>query len=196
MKGLNSEAVKQVYRACRALKWIVPLACCISTTGLGCQGGQRGVQLKDSHGESQAVELGIPEPKRQLTRVQSLSGGSHNHCLPESVISVLADGSVYCSSKKKVHQECPPPFRHQGNIPVAQADSLINVLRDEVRLVSKTEEMCTGGWASIDFFDRENGLYYSVDTLCRSDEVLTESRRILRDIWAKVCAGNVGPSES
>lgn len=160
----------------------------------GCVPEHKGVTLKPSHGAAFNKDLGIPQEKQALSRVEWLAGGSSNQCLPTIKLAVLGDGTVFCWRTALINNECPDPFTHQGQIPASQAQAMIADTRDEMRASDPEDsEGCAGGWGAMSLLDREKSRYYNIELSCQPESLMQQNRQKARDIWAQVCQGNVGP---
>lgn len=168
-----------------------------STLWAGCVPAHKGIRLKSNHGAKFGADLGVANDKQALTRVEWTAGGSSNQCLPTVKLAVLGDGTVYCWRRAKVNGQCPEPFKHQGQIPAQEAQTLVRDTRDELRASDPEDNTgCVGGWSSIRLLDQENRRYYSIDLSCQHGSLMQQNSQRIQDIWKQVCDGKVGPEES
>lgn len=149
--------------------------------------------LKAGHGELHAEELEIPAELREEIRLDHRFGGSSNECQPTSLVAVLKGGKVFCSAHRKVGEECPPPFKHQAQIPAEQVDALLEIAYEEFSKNKAGDESCDGGWSRVNLYDREGGWFYSLSTACRRDEPLERTQSTLREIWDAHCEAGTRP---
>lgn len=162
----------------------------------GCLLEHTGVPLKTNHGAETNAELGISPDKQAVSRVELEAGGTSNPCIPTRKLAVLGDGSVYCWRKAQVNGQCPPPFKYQGQIPTAEAQSLLRDTREEMMASDPpNNEGCAGGWSSISLIDQERRRYHSIDLSCQAESLMQQNNQRLNTIWQRVCEGNVGPQE-